>query len=836
MATHDHIPNRFLWQSRFLAAAVALLGVACSARGAADGREPWPPAPPLKAAAPAEDAAPLPSSVTAEPQEKGKWDCTFRFQPRADAQRVVVLGSFNAWDRAANPLQGPDANGQWTAHVMLDTGVYQYKFVVNNEEWYSDPANTDRVPDGFGKFNSVLRLGRLTRLTASTAKVGDGQIDALGLAHQSPSALYIQPTGKNELCIRYRTLAHDVQHVWLALKGAAETEMSVVCEGPLFAYWEARATVPAGDKQQGPDVRGIAYTFVLDDGGGRVCDPYGSYYYTLAPATMVQAPEWAKQAIWYEIMLDRFRNGDPSNDHDPVRAWTSEWFTPAEWEGKDGQTFYQAFASNRFYGGDIAGLEAELPYLKELGVNALYLTPVFKAPSYHKYDVQNYLHIDDGLGVKGDHEKVAGQEDLLDPNTWKWTPSDQRFLAFLKKAHEMGFHVILDAVFNYVGSDHPAFVDVQNNGKQSRFADWFDVTSWEPFAYKGWAGFAARPAFGKDQNGFASPSLKKHLFAVTRRWMDPNGDGDPSDGVDGWRLDVPNDIPRPFWVEWRQFVKKIKPDALITGEVWDRADQWLDGQHFDAVTNYEFAKTAVAWIFDHKQKIPASAAAARFMELQLAYPLAATYALQNLIDGHDTDRLASMAQNPDREYDRGDRVQDNNPQYDNNKPAPQSYARARLAALLQMTYVGAPQIYYGDEAGMWGADDPTNRKPMLWKDLQPYEKPEENVVLEEQLAFYKQAAALRKGHPALQTGSFKTLLADDVADVWAFVRSDAGEHVLVVLNASETPRTVQIPLANGLPASWKCVLGIAADIAAADGKLPVSVPAIGGVVLHAPAK
>ena len=137
---------------------------------------------------------------------------------------------------------------------------------------------------------------------------------------------------------------------------------------------------------------------------------------------------------------------------------------------------------------------------------------------------------------------------------------------------------------------------------------------------------------------------------------------------------------------------------------------------------------------------------------------------------------------------------------------------------------------------MWGADDPTNRKPMLWKDLQPYEKPEENVVLEDQLAFYKQAAALRKGHPALQTGSFKTLLADDVADVWAFVRSDAGEHVLVVLNASETPRTVQIPLANGLPASWKCVLGIAADIAAADGKLPVSVPAIGGVVLHAPAK
>jgi cyclomaltodextrinase len=830
-----HLALRTRSTSWFTVSAVLVAGIGRLAAGPAHADSGWPPAPPLKSAGPAEDAEPLPPSVTAEPLEKGQWKCTFRFQPKADAQRVALVGSFNSWDRGAHPMQGPDANGQWQTTVVLETGVHQYKFVVNNEDWYADPANTDQVPDGFGKFNSVLRLGRLTRMAASTAQVGDGQIDVSGLAHQPHLALYVQPTAANKLAVRYRTLSHDVREISLATKSGnrlATARMSPVCEGPLFTYWEADVELPEPPAGAPVPVRGLEYTFVLDDGAGQFCDPYGSYYYTFTPNALIRTPEWARHAIWYEIMLDRFRNGDPANDHDPVRPWTSEWFTPSEWEGKDGQTFYQHFAFSRFYGGDIAGLESQLDYLKSLGVNALYLTPVFKAPSYHKYDVQNYLHIDDEFGVKGDYEKIAAQEDLLDPNTWKWTASDQRFLAFLRKAHEAGFRVIIDAVFNHVGKDHPAFVDVVSNGRQSRFADWFDVTSWEPFAYRGWAGFAHQPQFRKDQNGFASPSLKKHLFAVTRRWMDPDGDGNPTDGVDGWRLDVPSDIARPFWAEWRQLVKQINPEALIVGDVWNRAEQWLDGEHFDAVANYEFARTAVAWIFDRQQKLTASAAAARFTEILLAYPSAAAYALPNLISSHDTDRLASMAQNPDREYDRQNRVQDSNPQYDNSKPSSASYARARLAALLQMTWIGAPQIYYGDEVGMWGADDPTNRKPMLWKDLEPYEKPEENAVLTEQLEFYRRAAALRTQHAALRTGSFQTVHTDDAADVWAFVRSDGQEHLLVVLNASESPRSVQIHLpARRYPSTWKGLLGIQGELTVTNETLSVNVPALSGVVL-----
>jgi cyclomaltodextrinase len=344
------------------------------------------------------------------------------------------------------------------------------------------------------------------------------------------------------------------------------------------------------------------------------------------------------------------------------------------------------------------------------------------------------------------------------------------------------------------------------------------------------------PVFRKNRSGFASETLKKHIFDVTRRWMDPDGDGHPEDGIDGWRLDVPSDIPRAHWEEWRKFVKRINPQAIITGEIWHRADQWLDGEHFDAVMNYEFAKVVVAWVFNRQQKITAREAASRLAELRLAYPTVATYALQNLVDGHDTDRLASMAQNPDREYDRQNRVQDNNPDYDNSKPSPDSYARARLVALLQMTYVGAPLIFYGDEAGMWGADDPSNRKPMLWKDLEPYEKPEENFVMPEHLAFYKQAVALRNGHSALRDGTFQTLLADDEADVWVFLRGDEQEHVLVALNASALPREVRVPLPEGVPTTWAVVFGDLKTVDVSGGAVKLLVPPISGVALQAAAK
>ncbi|MBU0640985.1 MAG: DUF3459 domain-containing protein [Planctomycetes bacterium] len=792
--------------------------------------EDWPPAPQLEIPA-GQLSGPAPPSVDVEPAGTAKWRCAFRFRPSQPAKSVTLAGTFNGWNRAATPLSGPDANGYWRGNVVLGPGRHLYKFVVDGQNWFADPENRDQEDDGHQGHNSVLRLGRLAQMRTSEAQCGDGQIETAGFEHRPDRPRYFQPLAAGRALLRYRTLAHDVERVWAAVKGNGLTEMHVVQEDPLFALWETEVNLPA-QTTRSENVHSAQYTFVLADGDQRGSDPE-TYWASFTEQGIFQTPDWAKHAVWYQIMLERFRNGDPSNDPDYVRPWTSAWFTPSPWEEQSGQTFYKYYVFFRYYGGDLAGLVEKLEYLRNLGVNALYLNPVFEAESHHKYHTISYVHIDDQFGHAGDYDAVAAAEDVNDPSTWQWTESDQRFLAFLKKAHKLGFHVIIDGVFNHVGARHPAFQDVKKNGRQSRYADWFEITSWEPFHYKGWAGVTDLPEFKKNATGFASNEVTQHIYAVTRRWMDPNGDGDPSDGIDGWRLDVPNEVPAPFWVGWRELVKSINPDAYITGEIWDRAEMWLDGKHFDAVMNYEFARAVVDWIMDREQKIKVSELDRRLRELRLAYPQPATLVMQNLMNSHDTDRLVSMALNPDRAYDHANRVQDNGPNYDNAKPPPEAYAKARLAALLQMTYVGAPMVYYGDEVGMWGADDPTCRKPMLWKDLEPYDKPEDNHVMAEHLEFYRRAIHLRRAHPALRTGAFQTLLADDAADVWVFLRWDKNERLLVALNASGQVRDVVVTLPPGSPNVWQGVFGAESSFKAKDGALGLRVPGTGGVVLHA---
>jgi len=807
-----------------IAACLTAAAGACGADGA------WPPAPRMPAVA-EDQVGELPPSIQATPRGAGIWSVRFSYKPDAAVDSVHLAGTFNAWNGGGLAMSGPDEGGAWSAEIQLGAGDYQYKFVRNRTQWVPDPLNPQRVDDGHSGFNSVLYVGRLAAMTESTATRGDGKIDALGVLHRPQLAKYRQPLGDARFMVRYRTFAHDVEGVQAVLKDGPELDLHPVLENELFTYWEGRldatSTRVAGDD--------CTYTFVITDGSTRLSDS-ADFTVSRSATTDFHTPAWARDAIWYQIMPDRFRNGDPAADPDPVVPWTMDWFSAAPWEGQDGQTFYKWYVFDRLYGGDIEGLEQKLPYLKSLGVNALYFNPVFQAESHHKYNATNYLHVDDLLGGGSDYEAISATEDLTDPSTWKWTEADKRFLKFLNAAKAAGFRVILDGVWNHVGIRHPAFQDVRKNGKDSKYADWFEIESWEPFKHVGWAGFDSLPVFRKSADGLASAGAKKHIFDVTRRWMDPDGDGDPRDGIDGWRLDVPNEIALPFWYEWRDVVKSVNPDAYITGEIWDRADAWLDGRAFDAVMNYEFARVAVAWIGHRKERITPSQADARLAELRMAYAPQATYVLQNLVDSHDTDRLASMMRNPDRTFDRMNRVQDDNPAYDNDKPSDAEYARARLIALLQMTYVGAPMVYYGDEVGMWGADDPTCRKPMLWEDLQPYEKPEQNHVMKDHLEFYRRAIALRNAHPALRTGDFQTLLTDDKHHVWAFERFDDAERLIVVLNAGDTQRNVSVPLATGAPQAWKQVFGDDGGATVQGGKLSVRVGPMAGVVLRAGAK
>lgn len=800
--------------------------LAASLCGPSARAEDWPPAPPLDVATDG-DPGELPPSVTAVPAGPQRWRCTFTFEPSFAPMQLVVAGSFNEWNLTANRMERDEQTGEYRATIELPAGKHLYKYVLNGGDWQPDPRNPDREPDGFTSHNSVLRLGKLARMTESDAKRGDGRVMTEAIEHEPHRPLFFQWLTAGRALIRLRTLANDAEQIELTIRDGPTVAMRPVVSEALHETYEADVEIPPGAMKGRNKL--IDYTFVFRDGELRRSHPQ-VFSQGFADVMLFKTPEWARHAVWYQIMIDRFRNGNQANDPENCRPWTSEWFTASPWETESGQTFYKWFVFYRLYGGDIDGLEGQLPYLKALGVNALYLNPVFKSDTHHKYDAINYLHIDDHFGTKGDYEAAAAKEDLLDPKTWVWTESDRRFLRFLKSAKSMGFRVVIDGVFNHVGVGHPAFQDVRRHGQQSRFADWFDVTSWQPFKYNGWAGHDALPVFKKSRDGLASETCKQHLFNVTRRWMDPDGDGDPRDGIDGWRLDVPNEIALPFWEEWRQLVKKINPDAYITGEIWQRADQWLDGRHFDAVMNYQFAEAVVAWVF-HKtppHKLTARQFDARLAELRLAYPEPATYVMQNLMGSHDTDRVASMAHNPDLRYDQMNRVQDTNPKYDNSKPSPEAYARTRLATFIQMTYVGAPMIYYGDEAGMWGADDPTCRKPMLWEDLQPYDKPEENFVMKDHLAAFREMIALRNAHPALRTGSFRTILADDAADVWVFLRHDGKERIIVAVNASNAPASVNATLPPGAGGGVRRLYGTDATSAECTGKrMTITLPPIG---------
>jgi cyclomaltodextrinase / maltogenic alpha-amylase / neopullulanase len=542
--------------------------------------------------------------------------------------------------------------------------------------------------------------------------------------------------------------------------------------------------------------------------------------------SQVVVPQWAKDAVWYQIFPERFRNGDPQNDPtatdlemDPgriwnVSQWTSDWYKLQPWEQTHSINFYGNVFERR-YGGDLQGVIDKLDYLKDLGITAIYLNPVFDAISLHKYDASTYHHIDHTFGPNPEGDLKLMKAETDDPATWKWTSADTLFLNMIRQAHARGIKVIIDGVFNHCGTRFWAFQDVIRNQQRSRYASWFDVRRWDDpstpgneFSYKGWWDVKDLPEFWEGDSSFVKP-VWNYFFNITRRWMDPNGDGDPSDGIDGWRLDVANDVSHVFWKAWRNHVKSINPNAYIVGEIWDDASKWLAGDEFDAVMNYRFARAVVRYFVDtDAKKYRPSDLDRELADIRKEYPGEVSYVLQNLIDSHDTDRLASMIMNPNRKYDDRNGLR-NNPDYNVGKPTDAARKIQKLILLFQMSYVGAPMIYYGDEAGMWGADDPDDRKPMVWEDL-VYQnerthpvpgksRSDDPVKFDSELfQYYKKVVGIRNQNVALQRGDFSTILVDDAKNVYAFKRSTPDNEVIVVINNGDNKETAVLKLSG----SW----------------------------------
>jgi glycosidase len=541
---------------------------------------------------------------------------------------------------------------------------------------------------------------------------------------------------------------------------------------------------------------------------------------TTIAAPQIKVPTWARDAVWYQIFPERFRNGDPSNDPTAeevripagrawqVSPWTSDWYRLQPWECEHDARFYQNVFDRR-YGGDLIGVIDKLDYLKDLGVNALYFNPVFEGVSLHKYDASSYHHIDNNFGPDRDGDLHAIERETDDPASWTWTAADKTFLKLIREAHARGMRVVIDGVFNHSGTEFWAFQEIVKNQQRSPYADWYDIRRWDDastpeneFDYKGWWDHKTLPEFHEDSLGFVHP-VRQYFFNITKRWMDPNGDGDPSDGIDGWRLDVANEVSSVFWKEWRGLVKSTNPEAIIIGEIWDDASRWLGGDQFDAVMNYRFAYATVDFFID--RDIDAAQFDSVLAAVRADYAPEVNEVLQNLIDSHDTDRLASMIKNPGRRFDNNNGPR-NNQNYDTRRPSIDDRRLQRLIRLFQMTYVGAPMVYYGSEAGMWGADDPDDRKPMVWEDL-TYEPeatrfdgtpqaPEPVVFDREMYSWYRTIVQTRNELEPLRRGSFSTLLTH--GDLYAFRRSLQTNEVIVVLNRG-SEATAQIPVGG----RWK---------------------------------
>ncbi len=394
-----------------------------------------------------------------------------------------------------------------------------------------------------------------------------------------------------------------------------------------------------------------------------------------------RVPNWSKNAVWYQIFPERFNNGDRSNDPFPtvnswpyeipegwqIHPWTSDWYKLQPWE-ENGHDFYWNVQVRR-YGGDLQGVIDKLDYLQNLGINAIYFNPLFESPSLHKYDATFYHHIDNNFGPdpKKD-EEIWSTEDHADPSTWKWTTADKMFLKLIKEAHKRDIKIIIDGVFNHVGRTFWAFKDLVEKQEKSKYKNWFMVKSFDnpntaenEFDYEGWYGAMDLPEIKEDENGLIEDA-SNHVHDIVKRWMDPNKDGDPSDGIDGWRLDVAEMVNHKFWQKFRTWVKDINPEAYITGEIWwddwnnnkmMNAAPWLKGDQFDAVMNYRFTRAVKHFISDKSTGISASAFADSINNIRKDYNTENIYALMNLLGSHDTERLASMIVNPDHWYDHG---------------------------------------------------------------------------------------------------------------------------------------------------------------------------------------
>lgn len=540
--------------------------------------------------------------------------------------------------------------------------------------------------------------------------------------YHSSSSRYLYAYDNETIHIRLRTKKGDADEIKLRWGDPFEWEedekgnwtwelyetvkMEKQGSSSLFDFWVAALKPPYKRVKYAFEIHSGSESIVYAEKGFFKSDEKNdsSAYFTfpyLNEEDVFSPPEWVKETVWYQIFPERFANGNPSLDPEGTLPWGS----------KDPER-------DSFFGGDLEGIIQHIDYLKDLGITGVYMTPVFKAPTNHKYDTIDYMEIDPHFGDK------------------------ETFRKLVETCHSNGIKVMIDAVFNHAGYHFPPFQDVLEKGEASKYKDWFHMKEFplktEP--KPNYATFAFEKTMPKLNT--SNPELKAYLIETGKYWV-------KEFDVDGWRLDVANEVPHTFWREFRKEVKAIKPDVYILGEIWHEASEWLLGDQFDAVMNYPYTDAALRYF--GKEEITAEEFIDKTVSAVYMYPDNVTEVSFNLLGSHDTPRiLTECGGNKDK-------------------------VKQLMAFLLSAP--GTPCIYYGDEIGLSGDMDPGCRKCMVWD--------EEQRDLD-MLAFTKKLISLRKAMPVFGNHGHLTFLDQYIGqDIIAYTKEYGEEKLLFLFSNSK---------------------------------------------------
>ena len=537
----------------------------------------------------------------------------------------------------------------------------------------------------------------------------------LAAVFHQPMSEYCFGLDETHIVYRLRCARGDVRQVTLSYGDTAcrvtpivftAVEMELVAWDETHDYWEVVVDSPYNR---------VYYYFTLFGTDGSWIYYYGdeftqvlvderSEYFKLPfnhRADIAQVPDWARDALVYNIFPDSFASGQ------------------GEITGKGLTTTYQGQPVSSRLGGTLDGVAANASYLKDLGFNCVYLNPIFAAGEYHKYDTLDYFHVDPCFG------------------------GDEAFRRMVDTLHGQGIRVIIDGVFNHCGWHFWAFEDVVEKQEQSPYCSWFYGLQFpverpeDPDAYPTYTTYAYERMMPKLDT--ANPDVRDYLLRVGVHWVQKFK-------IDGWRLDVASEVDDGLWRAFRQAVKAANPNALLIGEVWETARHWLAGDMFDSTMNYDFRRHCLR--FFAQGSLDAAGFAARCGGMVMRYRQQLTGVQMNLLDSHDVPRFLTLCGGDQKRY--------------------------RLAVLFQMTFVGMPTVFYGDELGMTGLEELNFRAPMVWDGGD-----------RELAEFFRRLAVLRTRFPALRRGNFRVLFAE--GRLFIYQRQLDDSKVTVALNAGDHP-------------------------------------------------